>query len=154
MDRDRDNHQAIRQRLGLAPLPAGVLCVLYWILYLTGVLTGSSNDDPARSFEGAFPLADTLPAVVLFSASRALFTGRPSGPFLLVWGAAMTLYLGLLDLLFYWQVGRYSPFGATGLIQLLINGLCIGGGATGLKLGWRLWNDRAVASPQQRRLAA
>ncbi|MBI4499957.1 MAG: hypothetical protein HY700_02230 [Gemmatimonadetes bacterium] len=150
----RESNPAIRKWLGLATLAGGLLVVLYWILYLTGVLTGSWNDDPARSFEGAFPLADTLLAVVLFSASRALFTGRPSGPFLLVWAAAMTLYLGLLDLLFYWQVGRYTPLGAMGLIQLLINALCIGGGATGLRFGWRLGDLQTVVRHQPKRLAA
>ena len=144
----------IAHRMSLATFAGAILVGAYWIAFLGGWL--GETDPAVRSFEGAFPLADSVLVAALVLASRGLIKGRSTGPFFLVCAAGMTFYLGLLDVLFYWRAGRYVPFGAAAGVQLLINGLCLGGGAIGLRFGWRLWGRREQVDSKaiERKLAA
>lgn len=126
--------------LGWTTLSGGVLVLLFWAAYWSGVLDPGERDRIAHAYESAFPLADGVLAAALFAASRALLAGKPRGPFWLVIAAAMCLYLGTLDVTFYAGHGSYWPLSTAGLVQLLISLLTIGGGAVGLRAGWRLWS--------------
>ncbi len=129
-----------RRALGWASLAGGVVVLLFWAAYWTGALDLDQNDRIARAYESAFPLADGVLAAALFAASRTLFARSARGPFWLVIAAAMCVYVGLLDLVFYARHGGYWPVSSAGLVQLLINSLTIGGGTVGLRAGWRLWS--------------
>ena len=125
---------------GWVALGGATLVVAFWALYLSGGIA-PAGDPLLDGYEAAFPVADALLAVLLTAAGASLLRRRASGPFLLVAAAAMTLYLGLLDLTFY---GRQSL--ATGAawapMQLAIIFLCVAGGTVGLRLGWVLWRRR------------
>lgn len=138
----RERSLRIARRLGWVTLGGGFLIALYWVAYFSAFGAVVQEDDLSRAFESAFPIADAVLGTLLFAASRALFTGRRSGPFLLVMAASMCLYLGIVDVTFYYRLGLYSTLTAAGLIELGINALCIGGGATGLRFGWMLWGLR------------
>lgn len=128
-----------RRAFGWASLAGAGLVCLFWIVYF-GTGAGLGRDDGVvRGFESAFPVADGILALVLAAAGRSLLRGADSGPFLLVAGAAMSLYLGVLDVTFYARRGLYRPVSAGALLELVANALCIGGGAAALWWGWRLW---------------
>ena len=130
---------ATRRTLGGVMLGGGALMGLYWALYLGGSVDLGQNEPVVAAFESAFLLADTLLAVLLLIAGWTLLSDRPSGPFVMSVAAAMSLYLGLLDLVFYARQGLFaSPSGAA-LFELLLIGTCVLGGAACLGVGWRLF---------------
>ncbi len=131
-----------QQLTGWLTLCGGALILLFWALYLSDAVALAQDHPIAREFEAAFPVADALLAVTLIAAAFCLLRHRGPGPFLLVAAAAMTLYLGLLDLTFYARQGMYSPLNGGSLFTLAISLLCVTGGLIGLLLGWLLWSRR------------
>ena len=138
-----------RRAMGWATLVGGVLLVAFWVLYFTGALE-IAHDPMIAAFESAFPIADAVFCVVLFAASRSLFTGRSSGPFLLAWAGAVSVYLGLLDVTFYGGQGAYSAVTATVAFELALNLFCVGGGSVALLAAWRLSNGRDAFAIRRR----
>ena len=130
------------RRLGWASLAGGVLVALFWAAYLSPLGHAARESPLVSAFEAAFPLADAVLALLLLGAGRALLTGHRTGPFLLVVAGAMCLHLGIVDLTFYHRLGLYSTLTPAGIVELVVNTLCIGGGAAGLRFGWALWGAR------------
>ncbi len=133
---------ASRRALGWVTLAGGALVLLFWALYFSNAVALGQDDRLTAGYESAFVLADALLAASLFAASHALLRGKPRGPFFLVVAAAMSLYLGLLDVTFYAAHGHYWPLTAPALVEIAVNALCLGGGAIGLRYGWTLWRAR------------
>jgi hypothetical protein len=127
---------------GWISLAAGSLVVLFWILYFHGALGLGADDPVVTQYELAFPLPDAILAAALFGAGVRLLLNQSAGPFLLVVAASMSIYLGLLDFAFYAQRGLYTELDGTSIVELVVNVLCIGGGAFGLRIGWLLWSRR------------
>lgn len=127
-----------RRTLGAVMLGGGALMGLYWALYLGGIVDLGQADPVVAAFESAFLLADTLLAGLLLSAGWALLSDRASGPFLMTVAAAMSLYLGLLDLVFYARRGLFESPGGADLFELLLIGTCVLGGLICLRVGWSL----------------
>lgn len=125
--------------LAATTFTAGTLVTLFWALYFTGAADLGQHDPVKRTFEAAFPVADAVLAAALFAAAVAELRRRPVARFYLVIAASMSLYLGLLDATFYLSHGFYQPFGAQAVTALVINLLCVGGGALGLAWVWRRW---------------
>jgi len=115
------------------------LLILFWALYFSGLLEFGSSDGILAEFEAAFPFADAVLASTLLVAGIGLRRGRRYGVFCLTGGASMTLYLGILDLTFYSTQGMYSPLTSDGVVELVVNFICIIGGLVGLGFSWRLW---------------
>jgi hypothetical protein len=127
---------------GWITLLGGLLIFLFWALYFSGAIALGQDDPKASEFEAAFPVADAILGITLIAAGLCLLRRRLPGPFLLVAAAAMTLYLGILDLTFYARQGLYLPINSDTLTTFAISGLCVGGGLLGLRLGWLLWSVR------------
>jgi hypothetical protein len=127
--------------MGWVTLLAAAVAVVYWVIYFTDASALGVNDNVTRAFESAFPVADGALTVLLLAASRCLLAGRCEGAPLLVAGGGMAIYLGLLDLTFYAGHGLYDSLSAAAAIELAINGLCLVGGITALRLGWLLWGS-------------
>jgi hypothetical protein len=123
-----------RRLMGWATFAGGSFVVLFWILYFTRAVDLGQHDRMVNAFESAFPIADAVFAAALFAASVALLRGNRLGPFFLVVAGAMSLYLGIIDATFYAAQGHYYPISTEGVVGLVINVLCIGGGALAL---WR-----------------
>lgn len=118
----------------------GALLLLFWVLYLCGVITpGEEDQTMASAFESAFPLADSLLGLSLMITGIGLIKRRSFGTFFLVTAGAMTLYLGILDVTFYVQQGLYFPLTFSNLFLLCVNVFCILGGGIGLWFGWKFW---------------
>src|SRR3989337_1947655 len=139
-DMTQERQRRLERRLSVATLVGGLLVAMYWAMYFTNAVPVGQDDSLPSAFESAFPVADALLGILLFAASRALYAGRRTGPFFLVAAAATCLYLGFLDLTFYARIGMYWPVTTAGVAELVVNACCIGGGATALRLGWRLWS--------------
>jgi hypothetical protein len=129
----------LRIVLGWTTLAAGALVLLYWTLFFTAPAVLGQDDPLKATFEGAFPLADLVFAGALLGTGVLFFRRHPGAPFLLVIAAAMSLYLGILDVTFYASHGCYSPLSPDAVTELVLNVLCVGGGACGLRAGWDLW---------------
>ena len=129
-----------RPHRGVAALAfvGSALLVCFWIFYFSGILEFGTDDPVMIEFEAAFPFADAMLASILFIAGLGLWKGRPFGRFCLTGGAAMALYLGILDLTFYARQGMYVPLRSEGAVELAINALCIVGGLVALAFSWKL----------------
>jgi hypothetical protein len=119
----------------------GALMMLYWTLYLSGLVDLGQSDPVISGFESAFLLADTLLGVLLLLAGWSLLAGGEAGPFLMTVAAAMSLYLGLLDLVFYSRHGLFSKLSGTHLFELGLILVCVLGGAACLRYGWLMLRD-------------
>jgi hypothetical protein len=126
--------------LGAVLLAGGVLMLMYWALYLTGVADLGQSDPVVAGFEAAFLLADTVLGTLLFLAGWMLLKGRPLGPYLMVVAASMSVYLGLLDLVFYSRHGLFSSTSGAGAFELVLVGTCLIAGSVCLRVGWNLWS--------------
>ena len=131
----------VRTVLGWTTLAAGALVLLFWALYFTEPAVLGRDDPLKTTFEGAFPLADLAFAGALLGTGVLFLRSHPGAPFLLVVAAAMSLYLGILDVTFYASHGFYTPLTPDAVTELVINFLCIGGGTFGLRAGWGLWRS-------------
>ena len=128
-----------RRGLAVAAFAGATFLMLFWALYFARVIAPADPNDPIAGFEAAFPIADAMLTVTLLAAGVGLLRRRFYGLFCMVGGAGMTLYLGLLDLTFYAGSGAYSPPAGDGWIELVVNVLCLVGGASGLWLCWKAW---------------
>jgi hypothetical protein len=125
--------------LGWTTLAAGAFVLLFWTIYFTAPAVLGQDDPLKATFEGAFPLADLTFAGALLGTGVLFLRRHPGAPFLLVVAAAMSVYLGILDVTFYAGHGFYTPLTSDAVTELGINALCIGCGALGLRAGWQLW---------------
>ena len=132
----------LRGVLPWATLAAGGLVLLFWALYLSDAATLGQGDPLRATFEGAFPLADVVFAGALIATGVLFLRRHEAAPFVLVIAAAMSVYLGVLDVTFYAEHGLYTPVTADAATEILINVLCIGGGIYGLRAAWHLWSAR------------
>jgi hypothetical protein len=132
----------LRGVLAWSTLAAGGLVLLFWALYLSDAATLGQEDPLRATFEGAFPLADVVFAGALIATGVLFLRRHAAAPFVLVIAAAMSVYLGILDVTFYAEHGLYTPLSADAAAEMAINTLCIGGGVFGLKAAWRLWSER------------
>ncbi len=128
-----------QRMMGGLALLGGSLVALFWLLYLSNAVDLGQGHALFHEYELAFPIADGVFAVLLLVTGVSLLRDWPSGPFCLVAAAAMSVYLGILDLTFYGRQGAYLPLSGSTLIALATNVFCIGGGAIGLRVGWQLW---------------
>jgi hypothetical protein len=132
----------LRGVLAWTTLAAGGLVLLFWALYLSDAATLGQGDPLRATFEGAFPLADGVFAGALIATGVLFLRRHAAAPFVLVIAAAMSVYLGVLDVTFYAEHGLYTPLTADAATEALINALCIGGGIFGLRAAWHLWSAR------------
>lgn len=123
--------------------------VLFWSLYASGLVDLGQHDPVIAAFESAFVLADSVLGAFLLLAGWKLLRRRPSGTFLMVVAAAMSLYLGLLDLAFYAGAGLYTSLTGAAVFELGLNVTCIAGGAWCLRAGWRVWRDRPAEAHEE-----
>ncbi len=138
-DTFRTRNDALARRAGLVALGGGTAVILYWTLYFLGTIETEPAGSTLHAFESAFPPADALLCLAALAAGGALLRGARSGVFFLIVAASMSLYLGVLDVSFYGRLGFYFPLNGAGCIELIVNLLCIVGGAYGVRLAWMLW---------------
>ncbi len=119
-------------------LAAGI--VSFWIAFFTTDLI--SIDDPHLkeiylAFESAFPVPDVYLSIVLTIGGIGLLRKRSYGYFFSLMGGASLIFLGLLDISFNIQHGIYLTGVAEGIMNILINLLCFGGGIFLVLIIWK-----------------
>jgi hypothetical protein len=135
-----------RRAIGWTAITAGAVVALFWIVYFATDATLGHGDPRVAAYEAAFPLADAAFATMLLLAGWSLLRAHAAGPFLLVGAAAISVYLGILDLTFYATHGFYARPSTAVAIELAVNAACVGGGLVGLRAGWRLWTADVARS--------
>ena len=128
-------------RFILGVLIFGVLATLaYWVVWfgIDREILASAHTATYYAFENAFPLADMWMTLTGLLASVALVRRRSSALLWCVTAGAISIYLGLLDVLFDLENGIYrSPDTGGVLVELLINVLTLSMGLVVLIWAWR-----------------
>ncbi|MDH3498061.1 MAG: hypothetical protein OER21_14980 [Gemmatimonadota bacterium] len=139
-----DTRRRAQRTAGWATLVGGTCVLAFWAIYFTSDAALGHGDPAVTAFEAAFLLADAVFALTLFAAGVFLLRDRRPGTFFLVAAAAMSIYLALLDVAFYARQGLYLPLNGSAALELVVNALCLIGGALGLRWGWILWSRRTA----------
>ena len=121
-------------------LALAVGIVSFWIAFFTTDLI--SIDDPHLkeiylAFESAFPVPDVYLSIVLTISGIGLLRKRSYGYFFSLMGGASLIYLGLMDISYNIQHGIYLTGVAEGIMNILINLLCFGGGIFLVLIIWK-----------------
>jgi hypothetical protein len=127
-----------------------IFCVLatlaYWFVwfFVDRDILASAHSDSYYAFENAFPVADSWMAASGVAASVALVRRRASALFWTITTGAISVYLGLLDVLFDLQNGIYSSPDTGGvLLEITINVLTLALGTVGMVWAWRYRRELA-----------
>jgi hypothetical protein len=128
-------------RFVLGLLIFGVLATLaYWVVWL-GIdreILASAHTESYYAFENSFPLADLWLGLTGVGASVALVRRRASALLWTIAAGSVSIYLGLLDVLFDLENGIYhSPDTGGVLVEIVINVLTLAMGAVVLAWAWR-----------------
>lgn len=120
-------------RFVLGVLIFGVLATLaYWVVWF-GVdreILASSHTESYYAFENSFPLADLWMVATGIAASVGLLRRWPSALLWCVAAGAISIYLGLLDVLFDLENGIYrAPDTGGVMVEIAINVLTLSMGA-------------------------
>jgi hypothetical protein len=138
-------------RFILGVLIFGVLATAaYWVVWF-GVdreILASAHTSSYYAFENSFPLADAWLAGTGILASIALLRRRASALLWCVAAGSVSIYLGLLDVLFDLENGIYrSPDTGGVIVELVINVLTLSMGVVVLAWTWR--NRGALLAAQK-----
>jgi hypothetical protein len=121
-------------------LALAVGIVSFWIAFFTTDLI-SINDPHLEeiylAFESAFPVPDVYLSIVLTIGGIGLLRKKSYGYFFSLMGGASLIFLGLLDISFNIQHGIYLTGVAEGIMNILINLLCFGGGIFLVLIIWK-----------------
>ncbi len=128
-------------RFILGLLIFGVLATFaYWVIWF-GVdreILASAHSDSYYAFENSFPLADLWMALAGLAASVALVRRRASALLWCIAAGSISIYLGLLDVLFDLENGIYrSPDTGGVIVEGVINVLTLSMGCVVLVWAWR-----------------
>jgi nicotinamide riboside transporter PnuC len=128
-------------RFILGLLIFGVLATAaYWLVWF-GVdreILASAHTGSYYAFENSFPLADAWMAVTGVLASIALVRRRASALLWCIAAGSISIYLGLLDVLFDLENGIYRSADSGGVIvEIVINVLTLSMGLVVLLWAWR-----------------
>jgi hypothetical protein len=119
----------------------GVGLMAYWAMYFLTARTGRASfliSAEHAAFEAAFPAADFVLAAAQMVSGIYLFRGAALGMLLCGACGGALIFLGLLDTSFNLQNGVYSFSPSLALMNLTINGLCVGFGLWLMVHIWRL----------------
>jgi hypothetical protein len=95
--------------------------VLYWATFFTSGAVQTSSEAAYIAFERAFPAADAWLAIA--AAACALMLARRD-PRALLWGliaGSSFVYLGLLDVLYDLENGKYASIDGAMAVEVMIN---------------------------------
>ncbi len=120
--------------IGLGGLVAGMGG--YWAWFVTSGAR-ASDDQGWVEFEKAFPLADAYLSVVAAAAARQMWRGKPSAVGLGIAAGSATTFLGLMDVLYNLQHGRYSERSPDMALETAVNVAALTLGPITMMRMWR-----------------
>ena len=117
-----------------------VATAAYWVVWF-GIdrdILASAHSESYYAFENSFPLADLWMGVTGFLASIALVRRRASALLWSIAAGSISIYLGLLDVLFDLENGIYhSPDTGGVVVEILINALTLSMGVVVVAWAWK-----------------
>ncbi len=128
-------------RFILGLLIFGVVATLaYWLVWfgIDREILASDHTASYYAFENSFPIADAWMVLTGLAASVALVRRRASALLWTIAAGSVSIYLGLLDVLFDLENGIYrSPDTGGVVVEVVINVLTLSMGAVVLEWAWR-----------------
>ena len=112
----------------------------YWVIWfgVNRAWLASANTQSYYAFENSFPAADAWMTLTGVLASVALLRRRASALLWCLAAGTISIYLGLLDVLFDLENGIYRAPDASGVVvEIVINVLTLAMGAVVLIWAWR-----------------
>lgn len=97
----------------------------------------TSVDQDWVEFEKAFPLADAYLSVVAAAAARQMWRGRPSAVGLGIAGGSATTFLGLMDVLYNLEHGKYRDRSPDMALETAVNVAALTLGPITMMRMWR-----------------
>jgi len=116
--------------------------ILFWIGFFTIGLAPETPPECYFAYEHAFPLPDSLLAVLLLVSGILLLRGELLGNKLALVGSGALIFLGLLDFSFNFQNGIYSSSMVDLIMNVFINLWCVG---FGIAIAWAYSRDAGKA---------
>jgi hypothetical protein len=117
-----------------------VATAAYWVVWF-GVdrdILAAAHTEAYYAFENAFPLADVWMILTGLFAAVSLVRRRASSQLWCIASGAVSIYLGLLDVLFDLENGIYSaPDRGAVAVEVAINVLTLSLGAVVMTWAWR-----------------
>jgi len=109
-------------RLNAAAIGLGLVAGMggYWTWLATSGLR-TSDDDSWVDFEKTFPLADAYLAVVAAAAARHMWRGTPPAVGLGIAAGSASTFLGLMDVLYNLEHGKYADRSADAALEAAVN---------------------------------
>lgn len=111
----------------------------YWVNFFTTGTVRTSEDPCWEDFERAFPLADAYLAVTTLAAARQMWRGRASAVGLGIAGGSAAVYVGLMDILYNIQHGKYADRTPQMVFEVFFN---IAAPTLGVISMVRMWRGR------------
>jgi hypothetical protein len=112
----------------------------YWVVWfgIDRSWLATANTPAYYAFENAFPLSDGWMAVTAALGAISLQRRSANALLWMLLAGSASLYLAGMDVLFDLENGIYTS-GAVGnvLVELFINGGCLGGGAAIVAFAWK-----------------
>lgn len=125
-------------RLNAAANAASIgVMIGYWVAFFTRDSVRTSDDPGWEDFERAFPLADAYLAAVGLAASRAMWRGQPAAVGLGIAGGSASVFVGLMDILYNVQHGKYAERSPQMALEVFFNVAAPGLGALTMVRMWR-----------------
>ena len=126
-----------------------VATTAYWVIWF-GVdreWLASAHSESYYAFENSFPAADAWMTLAGLAATIALLRRRASALLWSLAAGAISVYLGLLDVLFDLENGIYRSGDTSGVIvEIVINVLTLSMGVVVLAWAWRKRREIAAFS--------
>ena len=93
----------------------------YWVGFFTGESVRTTDDPAWLDFEKALVLADGYMDVVGLAAAVQLWRGRPSAVALGIAAGSAVTFLGLMDVLYNLQHGKYADRSSAMALEAAVN---------------------------------
>lgn len=125
-------------RLNAAAIAVGLVAGMggYWAWFVTsGART--SEDQGWVEFEKSFPLADAYLSVVAAAAARQMWQGKPSAVGLGIAAGSAVTFLGLMDVLYNLEHGKYHDRSPDMALETAVNVAALTLGPTTMLRMWR-----------------
>lgn len=117
---------------------AAVTTAAFWVDYFTKGRVRTADDPVYVGFEDAFPLADGYMSVCYLAGAALLWKGRPAAvPTGISAGSAM-VFLGLMDVLFNLEHGKYREMNGAMATEAAINAASLILGPFTIARLWRI----------------
>jgi len=114
----------------------GIATAVFWIMFFTGKMKAAENEQD-EAHERSFPLADSWMIAWACAAAVNILKQNRKGFFAGATAAGAMTFLGLMDVLYSLENGKYWPLDGDRVQMLIIHLWAVTLGVTSLKVLWK-----------------